>query len=117
METIIPRFFRPPKESFFLFGPRGTGKSTLLSEVMKNALWINLLEPDVFRSYSARPERLRELVLANKNKKVVVIDEIQKVPDLLGAVHALIERKQGWQFVLTGSSSSKLKRSGVNLLG
>jgi predicted AAA+ superfamily ATPase len=116
MEAIIPRFFKAPKESFFLFGPRGTGKSTWLGNVMKDALWIDLLEPDVFRSYSARPERLRELVLANKNKRVIVIDEIQKVPDLLSVVHALIEKKQGWQFILTGSSSRKLKRSGVNLL-
>jgi len=82
MEVIIPRFFKPPKESFFLFGPRGTGKSTWLGNIIKDALWIDLLEPDVFRSYSARPERLRELVLANKNKRVIVIDEIQKVPDL-----------------------------------
>ena len=116
METIIPRFFKPPKESFFLFGPRGTGKSTWLRAIMKGALWIDLLEPDVFRSYSARPERLRELVLANRHKRVIVVDEIQKVPDLLSVVHALIERKQGWQFILTGSSSRKLKRSGVDLL-
>lgn len=116
METIIPRFFKPPKESFFLFGPRGTGKSTWLGAIMKGALWIDLLEPDIFRSYSARPERLRELVLANKHKRMIVVDEIQKAPDLLSVVHALIERRQGWQFILTGSSSRKLKRSGVNLL-
>ncbi len=83
---------------------------------MKEALWIDLLEPDVFRSYSARPERLRELVLASKDKRVIVVDEIQKAPDLLSVVHALIERKQGRQFILTGSSSRKLKRSGVDLL-
>ncbi|MFH1640667.1 MAG: ATP-binding protein [Candidatus Omnitrophota bacterium] len=116
MEAIIPRFFKLPKESFFLFGPRGTGKSTWLSTVMKDALWIDLLEPDIFRSYRARPERLRELVLANRDKRVIIVDEIQKVPDLLSVVHALVERKQGWQFILTGSSSRKLKRSGVNLL-
>ncbi len=67
MESIIPRFFRVPKDSFFLFGPRGTGKTTWLRRVIKNALWVDLLEPDVFRSYTARPERLRELVLANKH--------------------------------------------------
>lgn len=116
METIIHRFFKLPKESFFLFGPRGTGKSTWLGTIMKNALWIDLLEPDIFRSYRARPERLRELVLANKDKCVIIVDEIQKAPDLLSVIHALIERKQGWQFILTGSSSRKLKRSGVNLL-
>jgi predicted AAA+ superfamily ATPase len=116
MEAMIPRFFRPAKGSFFLFGPRGTGKSTWLRALMKDALWIDLLEPDTFRSYSARPERLRELVFANKDKRVIVIDEIQKIPDLLSVVHLLIEKKQGWQFVLTGSSTRKLKRTGVDLL-
>lgn len=116
MESIIPRFFKVPKESFFLFGPRGTGKSTWLRSVMKNALWVDLLEPDTFRSYSARPERLRELVLANKNKRVIIIDEVQKIPALLSVVHSLIERKEGWQFILTGSSARKLKRSGIDLL-
>ncbi len=116
MESIIPRFFKAPKESFFLFGPRGTGKSTWLRTLMKNALWIDLLDPEELRSYSARPERLRELVLGNRDKRIIVIDEIQKVPDLLSVVHLLIEKKQGWQFILTGSSSRKLKRTGVDLL-
>ena len=116
MESIVPRFFKLPKESFFLFGPRGTGKSTWLRTITQNTLWIDLLEPDIFREYSARPERLRELVLGNRQKKVIIVDEIQKVPDLLSVVHALLERKQGWQFVLTGSSSRKLKRTGVDLL-
>ena len=116
MESIIPRFFKAPKESFFLFGPRGTGKSTWLRAVMKNALWIDLLDPEELRSYSARPERVRELVLGNRDKHIIVIDEIQKVPDLLSVVHLLIEKKQGWQFILTGSSSRKLKRTGVDLL-
>ena len=116
MESVIPRFFKAPKESFFMFGPRGTGKSTWLRTVMKNALWVDLLDPEEFRSYSARPERLRELVLGNRDKRIIVIDEIQKVPDLLSVVHMLIEKKQGWQFILTGSSSRKLKRTGVDLL-
>ena len=73
MESIVPRFFKLPKESFFLFGPRGTGKSTWLRTITKNALWIDLLEPDIFRGYSARPERLRELVLGNKEKKVIIV--------------------------------------------
>ena len=59
---------------------------------MLDAIWIDLLEADQFRSYSARPERLRELVLAETGKKIVVIDEIQKVPDLLSVVHSLIEK-------------------------
>jgi len=116
MKTLIPRFFTPPKESFFLFGPRGTGKSTWLKEYYADALWIDLLEPETFRSYSAYPERLRELVLGNPEKKAVVIDEVQKAPELLEVVHSLIEKKLGIQFILTGSSSRKLKRTGVDLL-
>ena len=116
MESVIPRFFKAPKGSFFMFGPRGAGKSTWLRTVMKNALWVDLLDPEVFRSYSARPERLRELILGNRDKRIIVIDEIQKVPELLSVIHMLIEKKQGWQFILTGSSSRKLKRTGVDLL-
>jgi predicted AAA+ superfamily ATPase len=115
METLIPRLLRPPKESFFLFGPRGTGKSTWLKSHFPDALYVDLLEPDVARAYSAYPERLRELVSANP-KKTVIIDEIQKIPQLLTVVHALIEKKAGIQFILTGSSSRKLKRTGVDLL-
>ena len=116
METIIPRLFTPPKQSFFLFGPRGTGKSTWLKAHMPDAIWIDLLEADQFRSYSARPERLKELVLAETEKKIVVIDEIQKVPDLLTVVHSLIEKKLKLRFILTGSSPRKLKKTGTDLL-
>lgn len=115
METI-DRFFTPPKSSFFLFGPRGTGKSTLVNERFPEALYIDLLEPETFRAYSAKPERLRERLLAEPRKRIVVVDEVQKVPDLLSLVHSLIEEKAGWRFVLTGSSARKLKRAGVDLL-
>lgn len=116
METIS-RFLKPPEKSFFLFGPRGTGKSTWVRQVFPDALRVDLLDPELFRAYSARPERLRELVHGNPARKVVFIDEIQKVPTLLPVVHALIEEKGGRQFVLTGSSARKLKRTGVDLLG
>ncbi|MBI4712959.1 MAG: ATP-binding protein [Planctomycetes bacterium] len=116
METMIPRTFNPPEDSFFLFGPRGTGKTTLLRQNYPDALWIDLLEPDIFRSYSAYPERLREIILANPNKKITVIDEIQKIPELLNVIHALIEKKSRIQFILTGSSSRKIKRTGADLL-
>ena len=116
METLIPRIFTSPKHNFFLFGPRGTGKTTWLRQNYPDAIWIDLLEPDVFRSYSARPERLREIVLAYPDKKTVVVDEIQKVPELLSAIHTLIEKKLGIQFILTGSGSRKLKRTGADLL-
>ena len=116
METIIPRIFTPQKYNFFLFGPRGTGKTTYLKQNYPDAMWIDLLEADIFRSYSAYPERLRETVLANPDKKTVIIDEIQKVPELLSVIHSLIENKIKKQFILTGSSPRKLKKTGADLL-
>jgi predicted AAA+ superfamily ATPase len=115
METIR-RFFEPPAGSFFLFGPRGTGKSTLVKGRFQDALYFDLLEPETFRALSANPERLRERLFASPAKRIVVVDEIQKVPQLLSLIHSLIEAKYGWQFILTGSSSRKLKRTGVDLL-
>jgi predicted AAA+ superfamily ATPase len=114
--SLVPRFFKPPKQSFFLFGPRGTGKSTWLKSHYADALWIDLREPDLLQFYSASPHRLRDLVDAHPEKKCVVIDEIQYVPELLTLVHALIEEKRGLQFILTGSSARKLKRVGTDLL-
>lgn len=110
------RFIREPAGSFFLFGPRGTGKSTWLERRFGNALWVNLLDPAVHRLFAARPERLAELLGGNPDKKTVVIDEVQRVPELLTVVHQFIERKEGFRFVLTGSSARKLKRNGIDLL-
>lgn len=70
---------------------------------------------DVYRAYLARTERLREVVLANKDKKVIILDEIQKVPQVLEVVHSLMEEKKGRQFILTGSSARKLKKTGADL--
>ncbi|HEX6861486.1 MAG TPA: AAA family ATPase, partial [Thermoanaerobaculia bacterium] len=105
-----------PSTHYFLFGPRGTGKSTWLRQRHPEALWIDLLKPELLRQYVAKPERLRELVAGNPSREVVVIDEVQKAPVLLDVVHDLIESKAGPRFVLTGSSSRKLKREGVDLL-
>jgi predicted AAA+ superfamily ATPase len=113
---IIRRFFEVPGESFFLLGPRGTGKSTWVRQHMSDALFVDLLLPDVCRRLEARPERLREMVEAVPDGRAIVIDEVQKVPELLSVVHALIERKHGWMFVLTGSSTRKLRRGGVDLM-
>ena len=113
---LIHRFFKETTGSFFIFGPRGTGKSTWLKTRYPNSLLIDLLEPDVSRAYSAHPERLRAIVEGNPEKEVVIIDEIQKIPSLLDPVHALMEEKPHMQFILTGSSSRKLKRAGVDLL-
>jgi predicted AAA+ superfamily ATPase len=112
----LPRFFDPPDQSFFLFGPRGTGKSSWIRNTCTGALVVDLLRPDVYREMSARPERLAELVLADPNRQPVVVDEVQRVPELLNVVHDLIERRPGLQFILTGSSARKLRRGGVDLL-
>ena len=114
METVI-RFFKATSQSFFLFGPRGTGKSTWLKQHYTDAELIDLLAPETFRRYSARPERLREVTRGSKSK-TIIIDEVQKIPELLDVVHELIEEKAEFQFVLTGSSARKLKRTGVDLL-
>mgnify|MGYP000566116965 CR=1 FL=1 len=114
---LITRFFEPPDTSFFLFGPRGTGKSTWARSQFPGALWVDLLDPPSFRAFQARPERLRELLLGQPEKKIVVVDEVQEVPALLSSIHALIEEKRGWRFILTGSSARKLRRTGgVDLL-
>ncbi|HIJ96489.1 MAG TPA: ATP-binding protein [Desulfuromonadales bacterium] len=111
------RYFTPPADHFFLLGPRGTGKTWLTQRCFPDALRIDLLEPETLRSLAARPERLRELLAANPGVLQIVIDEVQKLPELLEVAHLLIEEKQGAQFIFTGSSARKLRRSGVNLLG
>ncbi len=114
--TTLPRFFTVPAGSFFLFGPRGTGKTTWLRERFPDALVLDLLRPEEFRRFAARPERLRELVRAVPRGGTVVVDEIQRVPELLNVVHELMESGERRRFVLTGSSARKLRRGGVNLL-
>jgi predicted AAA+ superfamily ATPase len=111
------RFVTLPKGSTFLLGPRGTGKTTWLRSALPEALYVNLLRPDTQRDLSARPERLRELVLGNPDARDVVLDEIQRVPELLPVVHDLIESRVRRRFVLTGSSARKLRRGGADLLG
>ena len=113
---LVPRFLPIPSESFFLFGPRGTGKSTWLKHRFPDALVVDLLKPEVFRRMSAQPERLSQLVSGSPSVPTVVVDEVQRVPELLNVVHDLIEQKTGKQFVLTGSSARKLRRGGVDLL-
>jgi predicted AAA+ superfamily ATPase len=110
------RFFQPPPRSFFLFGPRGTGKSTWLAQVLPDALLIDLLQPDVVRELAARPERLRDLVRGAPERSTVILDEVQRVPELLHVVHGLIESPDRRRFVLTGSSTRKLRRRGTDLL-
>ena len=113
---MFARFFRPPAGSYFLFGPRGTGKSTWLRERYPEALLIDLIDPETARFYAAAPERLRHTLAASPRRRPVVIDEVQRVPELLPVVHQLIELDKRLRFVLTGSSARKLRRTGVDLL-
>jgi len=114
---ITKRKFSLPDDNSFIFGPRGTGKSTWLRNNLPDAKVVNLLDDMQFAEYLANPGRLKELVLGNLDTyETFVIDEIQKVPRLLDVVHDLIESHKDLKFILTGSSARKLKRSGVNLL-
>lgn len=101
--------------SFFLFGARSTGKSTLIQQLpfFREEFYINLLDDEALEKYSREPKRIE--LLAKKNDWLI-IDEIQKSIKLLNAVHKLIEGKKT-KFVLTGSSARKLRRGGANLLG
>ena len=100
--------------SLFLFGPRQTGKSTLLRALFPSARFYDLLEADTFRELSAAPELIRQRL--REEDRLLIIDEIQKLPLLLDEVHLLIERNKDLRSILTGSSARKLKRGGVNLL-
>jgi predicted AAA+ superfamily ATPase len=113
----VSRIFELPPDSFFLFGPRGTGKSTLLKRREPDALYIDLLNPERYRSLQARPERLGELMAGSPSVSAVVIDEIQRIPELLNVVHTAMEEPGNVRFILTGSSARKLRRGGTNLLG
>ncbi len=106
---ILPDLLK--KKSFFLFGPRGTGKTTLIRQTLPDAFIIDLLEIKTYREYLTNPSIISE----QKLKPIVVIDEVQKLPEILDEVHRLIETKR-LTFLLTGSSARKLKRGGANLL-
>lgn len=118
---MIKRWIKlPDKSSFFLFGPRQTGKSTLVEEILGSPHWtVNLLLYDTFTQYSKYPELFRKEALHKIDKegvRTIFIDEIQKVPTLLNEVQYLIDQKTT-QFILTGSSARKLRKGGANLLG
>ena len=117
MQTFIPRFFRAPASTCFIFGPRGTGKSTWLRQNLPDAHLIDLLDDEIFREYVAHPERIKQVVAAHPHIRVFIVDEIQKAPRMLDAIHSLCETRPDLQFILTGSSARKLRRGGVNLLG
>jgi uncharacterized protein len=114
--TYVRRLVLPPpgEETFFLWGPRQTGKTTLMRSHYSDSLWVDLLDSRVYRDLVSRPEELGELVRA-REASFVVIDEIQKVPALLDEVHRLHEA--GIRFALCGSSARKVRRGHANLLG
>lgn len=113
---MYTRLFNPPaNHSYFLFGPRGTGKTTFLRATYPDALYIDLLKSDVYRTYLAHPEYLEQTIPLGYSG-FIIIDEIQRVPELLNEVHRLVESPAHHRFILTGSSARKLRRHGTNLL-
>jgi predicted AAA+ superfamily ATPase len=113
---LIERLLKLPDRSFFLFGPRGVGKTTWLKNVLPEAIHFDLLDASLFLELSQNPGHLGPMIGERLEKSWVVVDEIQKIPELLDEVHRLIEAN-GWRFALCGSSARKLRRGGVNLLG
>ncbi len=110
------------KKSFFLFGSRSTGKTSIIRHQLTDIVFIDLLRGELYLRLSAKPWLLEEIILSElvdsptkSAKKIIVIDEIQKIPSLLDEVHRLIEM-YSWTFLLTGSSARKLRQKGVNLL-
>lgn len=109
----------PPHQSAFLWGPRKTGKSTYLKTAFPHSLVYDFLRTDLFIEFSKNPSLLREQLLAKDNDVLnhpVILDEVQKIPQILDEVHWLIENR-GLRFILCGSSARKLKRGKANLLG
>lgn len=116
---MIARYLQIENEldsSIFLFGARQTGKSTLLRNQLKGAIYIDLLDSELLMRFRSKPNLLYEMLQDKDEQTVVVIDEIPEVPELLNEVHRLISEK-GIKFVLCGSSARKLKRKGHNTLG
>lgn len=103
-------------ESLFLWGARQTGKTSLLKQIYPNALWFDLLMADVYQRLISNPVLLRETVLGNPEIKTIIIDEIQRIPELLNEIHWLMTNTDR-QFIMSESSARKILRSGANLLG
>jgi len=114
IERVLNLPFLLQKKSHFLFGPRQTGKTSLIRHSLKGVRSYDLLDNSVYLSLSQDPGRIAQEI--NPRDKIVVVDEIQRLPVLLNEVHRLIEER-GIRFLLTGSSARKLRRGGVNLLG
>lgn len=112
---MYSRLIKPPaSKSFFLFGPRGVGKTTWVKKAFPQAVYLDLLEAELFNDLLANPQRLESFIPADIDKWII-IDEVQRIPELLNEVHRLIE-KDKHKFILTGSSARKLRKGGHNLL-
>lgn len=116
MLTRIQKLLEIRDDSMFLWGPRQTGKSTLLKQLFPDAPYYDLLKSEIYTLYKMKPSRLRDECMMMDEGEVVIIDEVQKIPELLDEVHWLMVNR-GIHFILCGSSARKLKRSGANLLG
>ncbi len=114
-EEVFKRLLKMPDHSFFLFGPRGVGKSTWLKNVLPQAIFIDLLDASQYLELTRNPHILEAFIGNRPDQSWIVIDEIQKNPELLDEVHRLMEARK-WKFALCGSSARKLQRSGINLL-
>lgn len=114
--VLFTRALAPPKRAFFLFGPRGTGKSTWIRTALADAFVVNLLPAEVMLLYQRDPAHFRAEILAQPPGRWIVVDEVQRAPHLLDEVHFLMEEKGYRKFALTGSSARKVKRGAANLL-
>ena len=112
---MLPRILKAPEQTFFLMGPRGSGKSTWLRASFPEAHVVDLLSEETYQRLLASPRVFADEIRAVPSEKWVIIDEVQRLPNLLNEVHRFIEEKR-LRFVLCGSSARKLKRAGVNLL-
>jgi len=115
-DSALDRVLALPQRSFFLFGPRGVGKSTWMRRSLPGAKYFDLLDSSLYLELARDPSRLEAMIGNLKKRSWAVLDEIQKIPDLLDEVHRLMETR-GWRFALCGSSARKLRRRGANLLG
>ncbi len=114
---MITRHQKRPDHSFFLFGPRGTVKTTWLKHVLPNALWFDLLRTRTLLTLGRQPESFRQQIEVRPRGDWMVVDEVQRLPSLLNQVHALIaEHGSRYRFALSGSTARKLKRMDVDLL-